>query len=152
ADVGASFRADVQRELAGRFDSIYLDSLSRLRDLKVESAAPALVRRTMEQLVAARGDRRELATYRGGAFRVRDLARWILAIDPRQARSIASASDDELRRFVRILTQRDLQLQQAESAGVQLTPAEWRRLKDADDSPLTMLTNLVVSLAQVLEA
>ncbi len=151
AEVRDSFRADVQSELAGRFDSIYLDSLSRLRDLKVESGAPALVRRTMEQLVAARGDRRELATYRGGAFRVRDLARWILAIDPRQARSIASASDDELKRFVRILTQRDLQLQQADSAGVQLTPEDWRQIKVDHDSALTILRNFLGLSAQLLK-
>ena len=151
AEVRDSFRADIENDLAMQFDSLHLDSLSRLRGLEVEAGAPALVRWTMEHLAAAGTDRRTLATYRGGAFRVHDLARWILAIDPNQARGLASAGDEQLKRFVRILTQRELQLQQADSAGVQLTSEDWRQIKVDHDSGLTILRNFLDLSPQLLK-
>src|SRR5439155_10105432 len=151
AEVRDSFRADIENDLATQFDSLHLDSLSRLRGLEVEAGVPALVRWTMEHLGAARTDRRTLATYRGGAFRVHDLARWILAIDPNQARGLAAAGDDQLKRFVRVLTQRELQLQQADSAGVQLTSEDWRQIKVDHDSGLTILRSFLGLSAQLFK-
>ena len=153
AEVRDSFRVDIENDLVTQLDSLHLDSLSRLRRLEVEAGAPALVRWTMEHLGAAGTDRRTLATYQvgAGAFRVHDLARWILAIDPKQARGLASAGDDQLKRFVRILTQRELQLQQADSAGVQLTSEDWRQIKVDHDSGLTILRNFLGLSAQLFK-
>src|SRR5207245_5604428 len=44
AEVRDSFRADLENSRTARFDSLYLDSLAKDRQLKVESGAPTLVR------------------------------------------------------------------------------------------------------------
>src|SRR5206468_24245 len=86
--------------------------------------------------------RTELATYRGGVFRVRDLARWLFALDQRDVSSIGMASDAQLTEFVRRLAQRELLLREVDSAGVRLTPEDWRGLQTEHDSVLTILRTL----------
>src|SRR5436189_599190 len=80
AEVRDSFRVDLESSRANRFDSLYFDSLTKARQLKVESGAPARVRQAVPQIVTARADEHTLATYRGGVFRVKDLARWRMAL------------------------------------------------------------------------
>src|SRR5438270_355628 len=129
AEVRDSFRVDLESSRANRLDSLYFDSLTKARQLKVESGAPARVRQAVPQIVTARADDHTLATYRGGAFRVKDLARWLMALDPNDVRGIASASNDQLTQFVRVLAQRDLLLEQIDSAGVALTAADWSHVR-----------------------
>src|SRR5207249_1529129 len=80
AEVRDSFRADLENSRTAQFDSLYLDSLAKQRQLKIGSGAPALVRQAVPQIVSARRDTRPLATYRGGTFQVKDLARVQLAM------------------------------------------------------------------------
>jgi len=75
AEVRDSFRADLENSRTAQFDSLYLDSLAKQRQLKIGSGAPALVRQAVPQIVSARSDNRTLVTYRGGTFQVKDLAR-----------------------------------------------------------------------------
>lgn len=140
-EVRDSFRADLETILAARLDSVYIDSLGKVSGLKVESAAPALVRQTLPHLVRGTEDGRKLATYRGGAFRVKDLTRWLLAIGPREASGLAMGTDAQLTQFIQRLAERDLLLQRVDSAGVQLTPEEWREVKTQHDSVLALLRN-----------
>src|SRR5439155_830143 len=101
-----SFRADLETAMAARFDSAYVEGLATQRNLKVESGAAALVRQTIQDIGAAVDDTRKLATYRGGTFRVGELARWLYAIDPRDLNGIAAANETQLTDFVRHLAQR----------------------------------------------
>ncbi|HYK82869.1 MAG TPA: peptidylprolyl isomerase [Gemmatimonadales bacterium] len=138
-EVRDSLMASLQHTRTVHFDSLYLDSLVRARDLQVESAAPALVRQAAPQIVAAREDGRTLATYRGGAFRVKDFVRRLLAVNPEDIRGITNASDGQLRQFVRQVAELELVAQEADAAGVQLTPEDWRHVRAEHDSTLATL-------------
>jgi len=149
-EVRDSFRAEVEGNLQVRFDSVYIDSLTKTAGLKIASGAPALVRQTIEQPVSATTDSRKLATYRGGALRVRDLARWLFAIDPRDVSGIGVASDGQLTEFVRRLAEREMLLAQVDSAGVQLTPDDWREIRLQHDSVLSILHGVLGLTPQLL--
>ena len=142
SEVRDTFQTHIETARTMHFDSLYLDSLSTTHRLEVGSSAPALVRQAVSQMVTAREDERRLATYRGGAFRVKDLVHWLLALDPNDVRGVATASDAQLTQFVRILAQRDLLLRQVDSAGVALTPEDWRHVRADHDSAIAMLESL----------
>ena len=151
AEVRDSFQAQLENGRTMRFDSLYLDSLAKVRRLEIASSAPALVRQAIPQIVGARDDGRKLATYQGGAFRVKDLARWLLALDPNDVRGITSASDAQLTQFVRILAQRDMLLRQVDSARVTLAPEDWRQIRAEHDSALNVLEGLIGVSPQLLK-
>jgi hypothetical protein len=144
-EVRDSFRVELQRSRNQRLDSLYLDSLARARQLAVASGAAALVRQAVPQIASARQDDRSLANYRGGAFRVRDLARWLLVLDPNDVRGIATASEAQLTQFVKVLAQRDLLLQEADAAGVGggLTSDDWRQVRTEHDSSVARVEGLL---------
>jgi hypothetical protein len=144
-EVRDSFRVELERARSFRLDSLYLDSLARARQLTVASGAATLVRQAVPQLASARQDNRSLATYRagGGAFRVKDLVRWLLVLDPNDVRGIGTATEAQLNQFVRVLAQRDLLLQEADSAGVGLTPEDWRQVRAEHDSSVAQLEGLL---------
>src|SRR6266550_490497 len=114
AEVRDSFRVDLENSRTAQLDSLYLDSLANQRQLKIESG---------------RSDSRTLATYKGGTFRVKDLARWLLALDPNDVRGISAASDAQLNQFIKVLAQREMLLVEVDKAGVRLSPDDWRRLR-----------------------
>jgi hypothetical protein len=145
AEVRDSFRVDLENARTTRLDSLYIDSLAREGQLKIVSAAPARVREAVPQIVAARSDDATLATYRGGrgAFRVRDLARWLLALDPNDVRGISTASDAQLTQLVRVLAQREMLLVEVTKAGVQLTPGDWQQVRAEHDSGVARLERLL---------
>lgn len=149
-EVRDSFRAELEDNLQVRFDSVYIDSLTKSAGLKVASGAPALVRQTIDQPVPAETDSRKLATYRGGAMRVRDLARWMFAIDPRDLSGIGVASDGQLIQFVRRLAERQILLAQVDSARVELTPDDWREIRQQHDSVLSILQGVLQLTPQQL--
>ncbi|MGH7569670.1 MAG: peptidylprolyl isomerase [Gemmatimonadales bacterium] len=139
AEVRDSFRVGLQNRLVQRFDSVYLDSLAIRKRIRVVKRAPALVRHAVTDLNDARPDGRTLATFRGGRFRVRDLVRWLEALDPRFTQSIPTASDDQIREFLKGRALLTILLLQADSAGTPLTPEEWARLRADHDSQLVRL-------------
>ena len=151
AEVRDSFRVDLESARANRLDSLYFDSLTKARQLKVESGAPKRVRQAVPQIVSAREDDHPLVTYRGGAFRVKDLVRWLLALPPEDVRGIATASDDQLTQFVRLLAQRDMLLEQLDSAGVTLTADDWAHVRAEHDSSVTRLEGLLRLSPQLLK-
>jgi hypothetical protein len=151
AEVRDSFRVDLASSRGNHLDSLFFDSLTKARQLKVEAGAPARVRQAVPQIVTARDDRHTLATFRGGTFRVKDLARWLLALDPNDVRGIATASDDQLTQFVRLLAQRDMLLEQIDSAGVGLTADDWRHVRAEHDSGIGRLEGALRLSPQLLK-
>jgi len=93
--------------------------------------------------VSARSDTRTLATYKGGTFQVKDLARWLLALDPNDVRGIATASDAQLNQFLKVLAQREMLLVEVDKAGMQLNPGDWRQLRSDHDSAVARLEGLL---------
>jgi len=151
AEVRDSFRADLENSRSARLDSLYLDSLANQRQFKIVSGAPALVRQAVPQIVSARSDTRTLATYKGGTFQVKDLARWLLALDPNDVRGIATASDAQLNQFLKVLAQREMLLTEVDRAGVQLNPGDWRQLRAEHDSAVARLEGLLGVSPQLLK-
>jgi PPIC-type peptidyl-prolyl cis-trans isomerase-like protein len=150
-EVRDSFRLGLETTLMALLDSIYVDHLTAKRQPKVADGAPALVRQAVQDLVAARKDTRTLVSYRDGVLRVKDLARWLFALDPNDVRAIPGASDDQLRRFLKLVTQQHLLIQQADSAGVRLTPDDWRQLRTEHDSTLATLERVLAVTPELLE-
>jgi len=101
--------------------------------------------------VSARSDTRTLATYRGGTFQVKDLARWLLALDPNDVRGISTASDAQLNQFLKVLAQREMLLVEVDKAGIQLNPGDWRQLRAEHDSGLARLEGVLGVSPQLLK-
>ncbi|MGH7675063.1 MAG: peptidylprolyl isomerase, partial [Gemmatimonadales bacterium] len=151
AEVRDSFRAGLELRMEFRFDSTYLDSLSKRRHLEVKRNAPALAREAVTNFELARGDDRTLVSYRGGRFRVQHLVRWLYALDPQLARSLGSATDQQLGQFLQVLAQRQIVIDQADSAGVTIPAEAWRQLRAEHDSALRVLERLVQLTPRALQ-
>jgi hypothetical protein len=138
-EVRDSFTAGVARFALAHLDSVYVGNLAAERQVKVKDGAPALVRQVFEDVPAARANASVLATYRGGTLRVRDLVRWLYAIEPEEVRVLPTASDPQLTQFLTVVAERELLLQQVDSAGVPLTPEDWSEVKSQYGSGLAGL-------------
>jgi len=149
-EVRESFRSGVQERIAGRTDSLYLDSLAVKKKIEPVSRAPEYVRAAMQDLEAARTSNRVLVDYRGGSLRVKNLVRWLSALDPQVAQALPQASDDQIRQFLKAIAQRDLLIQQADSAKVMLTPQDWQQIRAEHDSAIMMLGSILNISPQML--
>ena len=143
AEVRDSFRVGIENRIALQFDSVYLDSLARLRKIEVVGGAPVIVRQAMQDLDLARKGGQTLVKYRGGAFRVRDMVRWVYSLDPSVAQAIPTATDEQITQFLKVVSQRHLLLEQADSAKVALLPEDVTYLKAQHDSALTILATVL---------
>jgi hypothetical protein len=151
AEVRDSFQIGIEMRLQQRLDSAYLDGLARTRAIRVKDNAPAVVRQVMENLYDSWEDRRVLVTFRGGRFRVGDLTHWLHALDPQYVQNLPQAGDEQIRNFLRLLTQRQILILQADSAGVQIEPAEWVRLRVEHDSTLAMVQSALGLSSRILD-
>ncbi|HUL02994.1 MAG TPA: peptidylprolyl isomerase [Gemmatimonadales bacterium] len=138
-EVRDAYTADLSQVETSRFDSTYVEDLAQRKHVAVKEGAPAIMRQVFSDIEGGRTDGRTLVSYTGGAFRVKDLVRWIMAINPQEIRSLPAASDDQLREFLRAATARDLLLQEVDSAGIALTTEEWERVRSNHDSALHLL-------------
>lgn len=139
AEVRDTFRLGLEDRIAFQLDSALVDSIGRARRLRVNKNAPVLTRRLVENFEDLRGDGSTLASYTGARFRVRDLARWLMAMEPAVQQSIQNAPDSQLTHFVRVVAERSLLVQAAEDAGVALTAEDWDYLRAVHDSALRTL-------------
>ena len=137
------FSASLAQIEIQHFDSTYVDSLAQQRNVKVKDGAPAIARQVFLDLEGARASTRTLVTYRGGVFRVKDFVRWLFAMNPEEVRGLPKASDEQLRRFLVVATQRELLLKQVDSAGVQLTADDWKEIRASHDSALAILNGQI---------
>jgi parvulin-like peptidyl-prolyl cis-trans isomerase-like protein len=143
AEIRDSFADGVRQTMMMRFDSTYLANLSTQRQVHVSGGAGEAVRDGMQDLDAASRSNHRLATYRGGDFTLKDLVRWLYAINPRYAQALPMATDSQVAQLVEKLVERDLALQQADSAKVQLTDSEWVEVRMEFDSSLAILGSLL---------
>ena len=81
---------------------------------------------------------------------MKDLVRWVFAINSEEVRGLPNATDDQLRRFLRVATQRELLLNLVDSAGVQLTPDDWKQVRASYDSGLAILNTQLGISAKLL--
>jgi peptidyl-prolyl cis-trans isomerase D len=111
-----------------RLDSIYMDSLAQQNQIKVEKGAAAAMRSASEDPDKARRSNKKLSTFKGGGLTVAEFMRWMQALPPQYATQLRQANDTMLTQFAKVLTQNVILLRQADSAKIQVTPAEWKEL------------------------
>ncbi|HWC74437.1 MAG TPA: peptidylprolyl isomerase [Gemmatimonadales bacterium] len=150
AEVRDSFRTGIEERASLHGDSVYLDSLSIKRRIEPVTRAPSYVRAAMQDIDAARTSGRTLVNYRGGSMRVSDLVRWLGAMDPSIIQALPQASDDQINQFLKAITQRELLLEEADSAKVTLTPDDWKQVRIEHDSAITLLGSILSLTPEVL--
>lgn len=143
AEVRDSFAVGAERVLASRHDSAYFADLARKRNVKISSGTAEAIRNALQDLDAAGRSHERLASYQGGSFEMRDMVRWLFAIDPRIAQTLPTATDSQIAPLLRQLVERTVALQQADSARVQLTDSEWTEVRVEYDSSLAIMRSLL---------
>jgi hypothetical protein len=121
--------AYLAQSAGSRLDSIYMDSLAVMNEVKVARGAAAAMRKAGQDPDAARRSGKTLVSYKGGELTVRDFMRWVQALPPQFMSQLRQADDSMLTQFAKILTQNVLLLRQADSAGIDITPEEWQTLQ-----------------------
>ena len=139
AEIRDTFAAGVEHLRASRSDSNYFATLARTHNVKVQSGAGAAIRTALEDLDAAGRSDKTLATYTGGRFVMKDLVRWLFAIDPRFAQMMLTATDSQVNQLLQQLVQRSMALHEADSSGIQPTDSEWTDIRQQYDSALAAL-------------
>ncbi len=122
-----------------RLDSIYMDSLAKTQEIKVARGAASAMRKAGEDPDAARRSKKTLVTFKGGELTVGEFMRWVQALPPQYIAQLKQADDSMLTQFAKILTQNVLLLRQADSAGINVTPEEWKGLQARYRSQLDTL-------------
>ena len=111
-----------------RLDSIYMDSLALKANIKVAKGAAAAMRAASENPEEAHGSKKTLASFKGGELTVGEFLRWLQALPPQYAAQLRQADDSMLTQFAKVLSQNVLLLRQADSAKINVTPAEWQSM------------------------
>ncbi len=127
------------QKLGVRLDSLYMDSLATVRQLKVSSSAPALVRSALADPDGATASTKTLASYRGGGLTLGEFMRWVNALPMQFQYQLKAADDSTIRQFARIIAQNQLLLAQADSARITLTEPEWKQTEQKFRSDLDTL-------------
>jgi hypothetical protein len=142
-EIRDSFAAGVRRVTVERFDSTYMSDLATQHNVRVLGGAGEAIRNAVPDLDRAGRSTRPIASYRGGEFRMKDLVRWLYALDPRLTQQLPAATDSQIGGLVLHLAERVIALQQAESAAVQLSDSEWGEVRTEYDSSLTILKTVL---------
>jgi PPIC-type PPIASE domain len=114
-----------RERIGAALDSAYLDSLGARRHLKVESNAPTVMRDALGNRAEAIHSQTPLATYDGGSLTVAEFMRWVGALGPNWGKDLLARPDSAVSQFARLIAQNQILLQQADSAGIAVTPLEW---------------------------
>ncbi len=106
-------------------DSVYLRELGQRKNLKVDPGAPARMREALADRDKARRDGKRLVKFDGGTLTVADFLQWVTALGPNFGADFADQPDSVVAGFARTLGENALLLKEADSAGIQVSPAEW---------------------------
>ncbi|HET6836900.1 MAG TPA: peptidylprolyl isomerase [Gemmatimonadales bacterium] len=117
--------AYLAQSAGGRLDSIYMDSLAILNQIKIEKGAASAMRGASENPEESRRSKKKLTTFKNGELTVGEFMRWMQALPPQYAAQLKQADDTMLTQFARVLSQNILLLRQADSARIRVTPEEW---------------------------
>src|SRR5690606_210570 len=128
-EVRDRLRQAAQALAVRQLDSMYIDSLAKANDLTVRSSAARDVRKAIEDLDKSRDSDRTVATFDGGEITIGQVVRWIDQIPPQFQMQLKGLADSQLVTFTRTVAQNVLVLQQADSAGIDLTPIEWQGMR-----------------------
>jgi parvulin-like peptidyl-prolyl isomerase len=138
-DIREEYADAVRRVLVARVDSAYERDLLEAKAVEVRPGAPATMRATGVDPYRARDLDKVIATYTGGRFTVRDLVRWVKMMDPQVVRRFASTPDDQLVQLAQSLIAQQLLYEEADSAGIGLTPDLFGSLIDGFAAQLVQI-------------
>lgn len=124
-------------------DSIYLENLGERHGLKVESKAVERMRNAVVSRDKAIISKEPLVKYDTGALTVSDFMRWVSGLGPQWASDIGSRPDSSLVAFAKLITQNQLLLKQADSAGIQVPTEIWTQMKAQYDGQIDSLRILL---------
>lgn len=120
------FAAQYGRASMQKAESTYLAGLATRAKLEVDDDAAAKVKAAAADLDAARDDDAALASYQGGKLTLGEMVQMIQgAQGPAAAQQILAAPDSLITDFVEEIARRELLVQEAERAGIDI-PAEDR--------------------------
>jgi peptidyl-prolyl cis-trans isomerase D len=129
AEAKPRLEAYLEGQETNQLDSLYRDSIATARGLKVTGSAIALMRGAIADPEAQRNSGKKIVDFRGGGFTVADFLRWVFALPPQFVTQLRQATDDQLKEIATLFAQNTILLQQADSAGIALTAAEWTGLQ-----------------------
>src|SRR5882672_8609686 len=150
SEVRDVFATGIEDRATVHSDSVYLDSLTIKRHIETVSRAPQYVRAAVQDLEGSRSSNQVLVKYRGGSLRVRNLVRWLSALDPQIMQALPQATDEQINQFLKAIAQRELLLEQADSARVTLNPDDVKQIRAEHDSAITLLGSIVNLTPEVL--
>lgn len=128
-DVRSRIAAFLEDRAGARLDSVFMDSLAEVHQIKVLDGAGAAMRAASEAPDEYRRSRKALVSYKGGELTVQEYLRWVRALPPQYAAQLRQANDSMLGQFGRVLTQNVLLIKSADEAGMKITPDEWSMLQ-----------------------
>lgn len=120
------FKAWLAPRLARRADSVWVDSLSRARQLVVATDAPERLRAGAREPLVFDGDA-PLVTWEGGALAPAHVRRWVALLPPIERAGLANAADSVATLFLRELAQREM-VYVLVTGSSELTPRAWTAL------------------------
>jgi hypothetical protein len=126
AEAKADFAQHYSASAVRIADSTYMAQLATTSNLQVKDNAPALMKDALKDQSKHRKDNTVLATYKGGQMTVADFLGWLETFPPQQqmAQRIPQAPDSVLKPFVKQLAVQELLLKKADSAKIDVSPAE----------------------------
>ena len=113
-----------------RAESLYIAKLDAEMNIAVKSNAATTAKAAARELAAHRGDRTEIATYKGGNLTVGGFVRWVEGMPPqaRVPQQMQQAPDSLVRSFVKSIARNEVILKKADSAGITMSKEEKQQL------------------------
>ncbi len=99
----------------------------------------ALMRAALADPEPNRHSSKKIVDFKGGGFTVADFLRWVFALPPQFITQLRQATDDQLKEIATLFSQNTILLQQADSAGIGLTPLEWNGLQQQHKAEIDSL-------------
>ena len=131
----SALTADLLAAVNARADSIFADSASKARDLRVATDGVRKLRSALAATALA-NDTVSLASFQGGGLSTRRALVWIGAIQDLVRGDFAAQPDSSLARVLSWMARSELLTQVAREQGVDVT---WRDLAEARAEPLAAL-------------
>lgn len=122
AEIRDRFRTEVQHRIEDDFDRAFLAGLPSRWDVTVRQGIGPVVRRLGQDPLRAKASGEVLGTYRGGKFRVSDLAKWLQAMPMNVRQQLATASDSQVTQLVSSVMRNAVLLREARDSGITTTP------------------------------
>lgn len=130
ADAKADYDAAFGQGSAQRGESVYVSKLDTDMNITVKPNAATTAKAAARELSTHRGDKDEIASFKGGNLTVGRFVRWVESYPPqmRIAQQMSQAPDSLVRQFVKSVARNEVMLKKADSAGIVMSSEEKQQL------------------------